>query len=412
MKRVSHCRICAGQRSHVVADMGEHPLANALQPTRALAKSLPRYPLELLRCDNPDCALMQLSVSVDRELLFGEQYMYATPDSPELDAHYDTIMARLEHLGVPEHSFVVEVGSNTGQFLASLPGWAKDKLGVDPSVNVGRMARDRGIATIIDFFGPAVAAHIKKQYGLADVVVMRHCLAHTDSAREMIRSARLILDGGGLLVIENAYWLRTAKNIEYGQVYHEHMSYFSLRALRRLLEMHEMRMVHVDIAEVHGGSFVVYACRTQAHRKTTSSVACAMEDDERERVATANFAVAARCMNDDLKEFVRSRSQAGLKTYLYGASAKASTITNCAGLTDADICAAFDASPLKQGKFMPGSGIEILPPLRLQHIEEPGKSVCMLTSRNYVSEILQEQREYLTAGGRFVLSTLERLCEP
>jgi SAM-dependent methyltransferase len=397
------CRICKahlGRGSREPSDralwMGRQPLANALQPTRELAIGLDTHPLEVLVC--PCCTLAQLSVAVERELLFGGDYAYQTPASTELSEHYITVNNRIECLDVPPHSFVVDVGSNNGEFLLQMPWWAKTKLGVEPSINVGEIARKRGVETIIDFFCLPVARSIRKQFGVANVVVLRHCLAHVDDMHEIIESAVDVLDDDGILYIENAYWPATVANAEYGQIYHEHMSYLTVQAAQELLHQHGMKIVDVDLSPVHGGSIMIYADKKGTSRVPTRALGDAIATEVACKPAESFLQKDVEHLILKLRHFVDTTNKS---LFLYGASAKASTMVNAAGISKR-IAGALDASPIKQGKFMPGSGIEIMSTELLKHIEDPVNSICLLSSSTYQNEILQEQKPYIDRGGQFV----------
>jgi novobiocin biosynthesis protein NovU/D-mycarose 3-C-methyltransferase len=395
------CRICDGSLD-LVLDLGSTPLANALTSTQAEALALPRHPLMLCACT--DCGLVQLGVAMTSESLFST-YLYLTPRSTLLEAHYRHVLGTLEGfpgvLGPGRRA--VEMGSNTGDFLAALQPHVGTVLGVEPASNVAALARDRfGIPTRADFFVPSVAGDIATTEGPADLIAARHCFAHIDNIHDVVEGVSRLLAPEGIFYIENAWLLDTLVGVQFDQVYHEHMSYLHVAPLQRLLEAHGLRVVHVDHRPVHGGSILVYAARQGSGHRVQPSVDHFLLR-ERELLAGGallNFADRSVALRDAIRAAVLRRVERGEVVDTYGATAKGNTLLNYCGLDHTVLRRSYDGTAIKQGRFLPGSGLPVVAEETLA-VDPP--AACLLTAWNFADEIVARQQAWLQAGGRFIV---------
>src|SRR5262245_47622917 len=262
------CRIC-GAPTDVILDLGEMPVANRLKDSPEQAEK--SYPLVLEFCG--DCCNLQLQYCVEATELYGN-YLYITPDSPSLEAHYNKLIRRLKSHGYADKkSFVVEFGSNVGNFLRQLKPEVAAVLGIDPAESICAIAQKRGIETECRYFGLEAAEHLCASRGPADLIVARHCAAHNENPHCLLEGVAALLARDGVFLMENAYGLETLRNCEVGQIYHEHMFFFTIQAVERLFAMHGLRLLDVTIEPVHGGSVVFSAARAASHHRTLASVA-------------------------------------------------------------------------------------------------------------------------------------------
>lgn len=384
------CRIC-GATTEEILDLGKTPPANSI--TTSHDALLDTYPLVLEWCVK--CSNLQLRDCLASEDLY-RNYLYVTPTSETLSRHYDYLQNYLSSQGyVFPQSFVLEVGSNAGLFLKHIQPKVGQVLGIDPAENICKLAVESGIPTICDFFSLASARAIAEQYGKPDLIVARHCFAHNCDPHPLIAAAAALLEEGGHLVVENAYALNTIENNEFDQIYHEHMFYFSIRSMAHLLAMHGMQVVDVVMSLVHGGS-AIFVARVSADATTSESTEqyLAREAHFMTRVALERFASNARTIGENLRSLIEDLHRAGNQIYTYGATAKGNTLLNYVGLTRSLITACVDSTPLKQGKFLPQSGIPIIS-------EEAGAEhppdYYLLTAWNYKEEIIAKVR----GGGNF-----------
>jgi C-methyltransferase len=268
-------------------------------------------------------------------------------------------------------------------------------LGIDPAENICKLAVESGIPTICDFFSPSSAKALEQTHGKPDLVVARHCFAHNCDPHPLIAAAVSLLGEGGHLVIENAYALNTIENNEFDQIYHEHMFYFSIRSMARLLALHGMQLVDVVMSLVHGGS-AIFVAKMSADATTSESTEqyLARESHFMTRAALERFASNARMIAENLRSLVNDLHGAGKRIYTYGATAKGNTLLNYVGLTRSSILACVDSTPLKQGKFLPQSAIPIIS--EEEGVKDP-PDYYLLTAWNYKEEIIAKVR----GGGNF-----------
>lgn len=390
------CRICESTTKEVL-DLGVSPPANSFK--RSPDEQQEPFPLVLewcKRCDN-----VQLRDMLDSAQLY-QNYLYVTPDSTMLTAHYEYLHDYLVANGLLDpQSFVVEIGSNAGHFLKRLSTTARQILGVDPATRIATMANEWGVPTIADFFDASIAGQIVAEHGHADLVVARHCLAHNESPHEMMKGARALLSPQGRLVIENAYVLNTLENGEFDQVYHEHMFYFSIRSMKALLRRHNMHLVDVMMSLVHGGSIIFVAAMGQGGR--TSDEVRMYEARERlflNAKAFERFAQRARQVRTQLRELVGELNSQGRVIFTYGATAKGNTLLNFAGFTSEQIPYCVDSTPMKQGLFLPQSNIEVISE---ETSAKAPPDYFLLTAWNYQDEIVSKVRESGNYTSQFVI---------
>lgn len=390
------CRICDSLTVEVL-DLGRMPPANSLKENPDDPETLYGLTLEWCRtCDN-----VQLRETLGIDELY-RNYMYITPPSSMLTAHYAFLLEYLlASRFVGPASFVVEPGSNAGNFLAHIKDSVGRVLGVDPAATIAAMANQAGIPTIAQAFGREVAAGIRSEHGPADLVVARHCMAHNETPHEMMAAAASVMANDGVLVIENAYVVDTIENGEFDQVYHEHMFYFSIHSMQTLLKRHGMRLVDVVMSLVHGGSIIFVAARG-----TSGSVRPSVrryEARERQTLTSRTFdrfARRAREAREQLRELVDGLVDRSQTIFTYGATAKGNTLLNFTGLTRREIPYCVDSTPMKQGRFLPMSNIEV--------ISEDAAAAhppdyYLLTAWNYQDEIIGKVRHHGNYDTKFII---------
>lgn len=388
------CRICGGTTREVI-DLGESPPANALR--RSPTDHEESFPLVMEWCEV--CHNVQLRHTISAEELYRD-YLYVTPQAATLQSHYEYLLTFLQtndYLG--PSAFVVEPGSNVGLFLRYIQPHVGLVLGVDPAREISRMANESGIPTLTEFFTRPVADAIVDQGGRADLVIARHCLAHNPSPHEMVEAARSLVSDAGYFVIENAYVLNTLENVEFDQVYHEHMFYFSIHSMSALLAMHGFHLIDVTMSLVHGGSAIFVASPKPELPRPSIEKYAAREKLFLRADVFDRFAARALEVRDHLVALVRSLRAQGATIYTYGATAKGNTLLSFAGLTRDDIPLCVDSTPMKQGLYLPGSGIRIVP--EGPDVEPP--DYYLLTAWNYQDEIIQKVRQAGNHRSQFIV---------
>jgi SAM-dependent methyltransferase len=398
------CRSCGG-RLDVFLDLGKTPLANALPRPEDLGRPEPRYPLEVALCDG--CALVQLTETVAPETLFGE-YLYFSSFSTTMVEHAHSLADRVvRERKLDAGSLVCELASNDGYLLQWYAKAGIPVLGIEPARNVAKVAVERGIPTECAFFGREVAARLAGEGRRADVVHAHNVLAHVADLNGFVAGLELLLKPRGVAVVEAPYLKDLLDRLEFDTIYHEHLFYFSVRALVPLLARHGLVLRHVERIALHGGSLRLFVEHAEPSRQG-ASVDALIEEEEHWGVRNLESYRAFARRIDELRRKLLTLLDAlrseGKRLAAYGASAKGSTLVNTFGIGPDRLAFVADRSTYKQGRLMPGVHLPIVPAERL--LEAQPDYVLLLTW-NFADEILEQQAEYRRRGGRFIIPVPE-----
>ena len=402
---IAACRACGAAPLETVISLGSLPLANALQSPES-CDSVPQYPLEVLRCQN--CSLVQLSVSVRPELLFRE-YVYLSSISEAYLAHASELGGRLaEARDWAPSSLVVELASNDGYLLQYYKERGIPVLGIEPARNIARIARERGIPTIEEFFGRDLAERLAVEGRFADIIHANNVLAHVPDLNGVLAGMRLLLKPEGEAIVEVPWLCDMIDRLEFDTIYHEHLFYYSLTSLTRSFARQGLTIVDAEHLDVHGGSLRVFARRSEATASVKSNgkahVAAMLAAEQAWGVDTpipyARFAENVRHLKEKLVALVRNLKRQGSSIAAYGASAKGTTLLNYCGLGAAEISYVVDRSSMKQGRLTPGTRLPIHQPEKLL---ETSPDFLLLLVWNFADEVIAQQAEYRRRGGRFIV---------
>lgn len=401
-KTVTTCRVCGAADWNDVVSLGSTPLANSYLDATADLQSEPSYPLDVIRCVN--CQLVCLRNVVSPDVLYRD-YMYISPLSETINKHMSEIVARCVHdFGLPTHSLVVELGSNNGLQLQLFREAGMQILGVDPARNIQKLATHNGIPTIPEFFGANIATRIATHHGLARIIIGRHVFAHIDDLTDVLDGVRNLLDPTGLFIIEVPYLVDMLRANQFDTIYHEHLSYFSVRTLQQLLARHGLRIVDVQHRNVHGGSIVVFSGLDNGRRKPRDSVQEILEMEDQFDLSSkdtySQFAREVQKIRTELKQLLHDLADQEKTVVGYGAPAKGNTLLNASGVTNKEISFCTDTTYVKQGKLLPGSHIPIRSPRKAQN-EPP--DFYLLLAWNYANEVVNRELTYLQSGGQFIV---------
>ncbi len=399
MERIKNCRACNSEDLALVLDLGSTPLANSLVTKEELNKTEFKAPLEVLLCET--CSLVQISCTIPPERLF-RNYAYFSSFSETMLKHAEDLCARLKgerNLGA--ESFVVEIASNDGYLLKNYNQSGVPTLGIEPALNVAKVAQSHGIETITEFFDSKLAKKIVETKGKADVVHAHNVLAHVPDINSILKGVHIVLKDTGIAVIEAPYVVKMVDKLEFDTIYHEHVFYFSVTAINNVLKRNSLVLVDVEQVEIHGGSLRMFIAKNGEQSPTVLS----MLEEERARGfdgkrAYKSFAKQVISFKDALIDLIRRLKREGKKLAVYGAAAKGSTLLNYCGLGLDVFDFVVDRSTAKQGYYMPGIQLPIYDPVEL--IKQKPDYVLLLTW-NFAEEILRQQAEYTKQGGLFIL---------
>jgi 2-polyprenyl-3-methyl-5-hydroxy-6-metoxy-1,4-benzoquinol methylase len=399
---VGCCRFCSASLRAMMVDLGMSPLANAYRTVEQLHQMEPFYPLRVSVCEH--CWLAQLEAFTPPESLFSD-YAYFSSYSDSWLHHAKAYVAMaVERFNLNTTSHIVEIASNDGYLLQYFVARGIPVLGIEPAANVAAVAHQRGIPTLVRFFGEGLAKQLVAHGPPADLVVGNNVLAHVPQLNDFVRGLKIVLKPHGVITMEFPHLLRLMAEKQFDTIYHEHVSYFSLHTVRALFAAHGLTVFDVEKWPTHGGSLRIYA----RHRKDTSHpvtprIAKLLAREKAaglQRVETYLAfaeevkATKRRCLAFFLQAKQHQKHLAG-----YGAPAKGNTLLNYLGVRTDFLDYTVDRSPHKQGRFLPGTHIPILHP---DVIAATKPDYLVVLPWNIRAEVRQQMGYIRAWGGQFV----------
>jgi SAM-dependent methyltransferase len=382
----AECRACGSDQVREFFDLGEMPLAGGfLRGTEQIAGER-RYPLAVSVCET--CSLVQITDPVDPAVLF-EDYSFATGTIPGLVAHFGSYAEWLAERFQP--SAVVEFGCNDGTLLAALEERGIKSVGVDMSPNITEMGREHGRDIITGAFAPHLLPELREHVAAADIVTGSNVFAHNEDPAAIVEAADGILTPEGLLCLEVMYAGDLLEQLQWDTLYHEHLTFYSLQTLARLLSRHGFDIVDAERIPMHGGSLRIAAARAGTRAPTSSVAALAAWEDEQalnEPATWDGFAADSRRRIDAFGSTVRRLADAA-SIWAYGAAGKATMWVNACEMDY--LGAVVDASPLRHGKLMPGTHTPIVAP---EAFREGSPDYVFVSAWNYLSAIRRNEAWY------------------
>jgi len=383
------------------------PLCESFLSAEQLNQMEPFYPLKVYVCGN--CFLVQVAEYVSPESIFTE-YAYFSSYSDSWLRHAEKYTQNMiGRFGLGPENQVVEVGSNDGYLLQYFECRGISALGIDPARNVAKVAVEKGIPTIVGFFGVELAEELAKKGTRADLLIGNNVLAQVPDINDFVAGMRALLSPGGVITMEFPHLLRLVEGNQFDTIYHEHFSYFSFTTAKRIFEKHGITLFDVEELKSHGGSIRIYGQHADSGNRPVTDRA--RELSEREIRAGYDHLETYTTFGEKVAETKRKLLQlligvkaAGKTIVGYGAPGKGNTLLNYCGIRNDFLDYIVDRNPYKHGRFTPGTHIEIFPPER---IRQDRPDYLFILPWNLKDEIVSQMSFIREWGGRFIVPVPE-----
>lgn len=397
----TECRDCKSKDLVRFLDLGNQPLANRFLSAGQLQEPEPRFPLEVYFCSN--CNLVQLIHVVDKSTLFSH-YVYFSSGMPKVSAHWKGYAVDVtERFLSDKKDLVLEIGSNDGVLLKFFKESGYQVLGVDPAANIAEVARSGGVPTLTTFFNKEVAERIVREYGKPKAILANNVFAHIDDHHSVCHGVKALLDPQGVFVVEAPYLMDMFENLTYDTIYHEHLSFLSVRPLKRLFESFGMEIFDIKIVPSQGQSLRLFVGHQGAHPISPKVGEFVVKElDAKLDRAETYFELARRVMNSKNKvvEFLTLLKKQGKTIAAYGAPAKGNTLLNYFEVGPQILEYALEDLPSKQGFYTPGTRI---PVVERRYAQTHAPDYYLLLAWNYAKAVLEKEQEHLKRGGKFII---------
>jgi 2-polyprenyl-3-methyl-5-hydroxy-6-metoxy-1,4-benzoquinol methylase len=398
-----NCRFCNATLHHVFVDLGMQPLANSYVVSKdQVDSSETYYTLKVRVCQQ--CLLAQLPELATAEQIFRD-YAYLSSASSSWLEHarlfVDEMIARFQL--VPE-DLVIEIASNDGYLLQYFVQRGQTVLGIEPAINVAKLAERAGVPTVTRFFGLALAEELIREGKQAKLLVGNNVLAHVPNINDFVKGLHRVLASNGVISMEFPHVLNLIRRNQFDTIYHEHFSYLSFNVVTKILKSHGLRVFDVRKLSTHGGSLRVLACRDDDTRNTEASVEQLLAEESEAGLLQletyTSFASSVHNLKWSLLELLIGLRREGKRIVGYGAPAKGNTLLNFCGIREDLLEYTVDRSPLKEGRLLPGTRIPVFAP---DFIFEDKPDYVLILPWNIQSEIMEQMANIRNWGGKFIV---------
>jgi len=397
------CRFCNSDLNTVFVDLGESPLSNSFLDNNSIQQQELIFPLCVFVCDR--CFLVQLPEFEKPENIF-RYYLYFSSYSDTWLSHAKIFSKHMiERFNLNSNNLVIEIASNDGYLLQFFKENNIPILGIEPALNVAKVAKEKGIPTVTEFFGTKLAKKLQIEGKQANLLIGNNVLAHVPNINDFVAGLKIILKDKGIITMEFPHLLELIRNNQFDTIYHEHFSYLSLFVTQKIFSNHELKIFDVEEIPTHGGSIRIYACHNENEKILLSKrVSEVLEKEKKfglfEINTYRNFSNKVNSSKIKLLQFLNAAKKNGKTIVGYGAAAKGNTLLNFCKINSKIIDYVVDKSPHKQGKFLPGSHLPIKHPDEV-FITKP--DYLLILPWNIKDEIIHQMSQIQNWGGKFIV---------
>ena len=359
-----NCRFCQNKLTHQFVDLGFSPPSNSFLKPEQLNQPETFYPLRIMVCEK--CFLVQIDEFASHEDIFNSDYVYFSSFSKSWLEHakkYTEMM--IERFKFDDQSQVIEIASNDGYLLQYFQQKGISVLGIEPTSNTAAAAKEKGIDSIVDFFGVRLATKLSEKGTKADLLLGNNVLAHVPDIRDFVGGLKILLNSNGIITFEFPHLMQMIDKNQFDTIYHEHFSYLSLTTVSQIFDEFGLDIFDVEELPTHGGSLRIFAKHIENISIPNSGRVLAMLEKENQFGLTTietytTYQEASEKVKNDFLLFLLNAKNQGKKVAAYGAAAKGVTLLNFCGVRKDLINFVVDASPHKQSKFLPGIHIPVV----------------------------------------------------
>ncbi|MGF7078352.1 methyltransferase domain-containing protein [Mucilaginibacter sp. UYCu711] len=400
-----NCRFCNTTLKDVFIDLINAPASNSFLVHDQLNEPETYYPLKVYTCSK--CFLVQVDEYKKSDEIFNSEYVYFSSFSTSWLAHCKNYVDQItDRFNFNEQSLVVEIASNDGYLLQYFKEKEIPVLGIEPTKNTAAVAIQKGIDTVIEFFGVRLAESLIAEQKKPDLILGNNVLAHVPDIVDFVAGMKKLLKPAGVITMEFPHLLQLVENAQFDTIYHEHFSYLSFHTVKQIFESNGLQMFDVEEILTHGGSLRIYAKHAENEAiPIVDSVAQLINKEIAKGVDKldfySNFTSKVNQIKVDLLEFLVNQKKAGKKVAAYGAAAKGNTLLNYCGVKNDLIDFVVDANPAKQNKFLPGSHI---PVVNEQYLKDAKPDFVIILPWNIKNEIQQQLKYIKDWNANFVVA--------
>jgi 2-polyprenyl-3-methyl-5-hydroxy-6-metoxy-1,4-benzoquinol methylase len=408
----ARCRFCSTPLRHTVVDLGMSPLCESYLSREQLNGMEAFYPLHVQVCEQ--CLLVQLEQYVSAEHIFTEYAYFSSYSDTWLKHAASYVEMIIKRLDLGQQSLAVELASNDGYLLQNFVKQGIPALGVEPAANVAKAAAQKGVATLVKFFGRKTAQEMAADGQRADLVIGNNVLAQVPDLNDFVAGIQVLLKPHGVATLEFPHLVRLMEENQYDTIYHEHFSYFSFITAEKIFAAHGLTLFDVEEIPTHGGSIRIYGRHEADHSRPVSQRVQALRQQEKEagleRMETySTFSEKVKESKRSLLDFLIRAKREGKRVAGYGAPGKGNTLLNYCGIRTDFLDYTVDRNPYKQGKFLPGTHVPIFP---VERIGETKPDYLLILPWNFKDEIVKQMAGIREWGGKFLVPIPEARVIP